>query len=450
MKNINEGHTTNGKRKRQREAKLRNRERSSIMKRIIMNNDSTQTKMIQPLHILSNHEYNNIKKNNIQVRNMKSVSGTSTHSQNITIFEVTEEDIGINLKKHFNVLSQKNVINVSMVKRKFVTISMELSELNNSDNSIKYIGTSPVNSSGMILLMIATYNELCKKEENVNTYMNLFQRLRYPIGSNGNKNYHHGTKGRNYGVGLVAKYKKDKNGLSFGTYAEKLQGQEQMSPSYLDIGKIREQESSRSYELYKIIDKLMSASLKKPLEILPHLHKNIMIVGDSIKSQLKELPSQVVDELNLEELRSYISAQFNLNSVTHVAHTELDQSSTVIYVPQQNPFYPKYYFEFILNHFTAIQINLIPGTTIVYSSHLLVHRQISSIMRHLSIKKQHKKKYNVYMIPPNSSKKDILHDSSPQERNFINISAYFNKRLYESIQKSLRRLSKYEKEEKSL
>ena len=162
MKNINEEYTTNGKQKRQREAKLRNRERSSIMKRIILNNDSTQTKMLQPLHILSNHEYNTIKKNNIQVRNMKSVSGTSIHSQNITIFEITEVDIGINLKKHFNIFSQKNVINVSLVKRKFVTISMEMSELNNSDNSIKYIGTSPVNSSGMILLMIATYNELCK------------------------------------------------------------------------------------------------------------------------------------------------------------------------------------------------------------------------------------------------------------------------------------------------
>ena len=78
----------------------------------------------------------------------------------------------------------------------------------------------------------------------------------------------------------------------------------------------------------------MSASLKKSLEIILYLHKNIMLVGDSIKSHLKELLQQLVDELNLEEVRSYISAQFNVNSVTHVAHTELDQSSTVIYVPQ--------------------------------------------------------------------------------------------------------------------
>ena len=73
---------------------------------------------------------------------------------------------------------------------------MKLYKLDNSDNFMKFIGTSPVNSSGMILLMIATHNELCKEEKNINTYVNLFQRLRYPIGLNGNKNYHHGTKGR--------------------------------------------------------------------------------------------------------------------------------------------------------------------------------------------------------------------------------------------------------------
>ena len=120
---------------------------------------------------------------------MKSVSANSTHTtQNITTFQITEEDIGINLKRHFNIFLQKNVVNVALVKRKFVTISMKLYKLDKSDNFIKFIGTSPVNSSGIILLMIATHNELCKEEGIFNTYMNLFQRLRCPIGSNGNKN----------------------------------------------------------------------------------------------------------------------------------------------------------------------------------------------------------------------------------------------------------------------
>ena len=84
MENINEEHTTNVKQKRQREAKLRNKEQSSIIERIVLNT-----------------------------------------------FEITEEDIGINLKKNFNIFSQKNVVNVLLVKRKFVTISMKMSKLNN-------------------------------------------------------------------------------------------------------------------------------------------------------------------------------------------------------------------------------------------------------------------------------------------------------------------------------
>ena len=107
MKNVNEEYTTNVKQKHQREAKLHKKEQSSIMKRIVLNNDSTQIKVLQPLHILSNHEYNIIKKNNIQVWNMKSVSTNSTHTQNIITFQITEEDIGINLNRHFNIFSQK-------------------------------------------------------------------------------------------------------------------------------------------------------------------------------------------------------------------------------------------------------------------------------------------------------------------------------------------------------
>ena len=85
-------------------------------------------------------------------------------------------------------------------------------------------------------------------------------------------------------------------------------------------------------------------------------------------------------------------------------------------------------------------LNLIPGTTIIYSSHLLVHRQISSTMRRLSVKKQHKKKTDIYIIQPNKYMKNDSHEEKYPNNTFINISAYFNKRLYENIKKSLTRI----------
>ena len=85
------------------------------------------------------------KKNNIKLQDMKTVSTQSAHSGNITIFRITEENVGVNIRKQFNIQSQKNVINVSLVKKQFITISMKISELDRTDKTIKFVGTTPKN-----------------------------------------------------------------------------------------------------------------------------------------------------------------------------------------------------------------------------------------------------------------------------------------------------------------
>ena len=129
MKSINEENKTNVKRKRRRNARLRKKIRTSIMNNVVLDSEQTQIKALQPLHILSNHEYNLIKKNNIKLQDMKTVSTQSAHSGNITIFRITEENVGVNIRKQFNIQSQKNVLNVSLVKKQFITISMKISDL---------------------------------------------------------------------------------------------------------------------------------------------------------------------------------------------------------------------------------------------------------------------------------------------------------------------------------
>ena len=81
------------------------------MNDVVLDSEQTQIKALQPLHILSNHEYNLIKKNNIKLQDMKTVSTQSAHSGNITIFRITEENVGVNIRKQFNIQSQKNVLN---------------------------------------------------------------------------------------------------------------------------------------------------------------------------------------------------------------------------------------------------------------------------------------------------------------------------------------------------
>ena len=78
----------------------------------------------------------------------------------------------------------------------------------------------------MILLLIVTHENTFSQQEKTNQYLDMFWKKRYSIGSGGIKNYHHGTIGESYGVGLVAKYRIDEIGLSFGEYVEKDNSQE--------------------------------------------------------------------------------------------------------------------------------------------------------------------------------------------------------------------------------
>lgn len=421
MTNSNRNSRITKKCQRRRNGRQMRRQRKLAEQKIIKSIDKEES--THPFHILSDCEYNKISKNNIVLQNLKFVQVQSPQLRRLTIYKIERKNVGENIQHHFNILSRTNVIDLSQVKRRFMTMTMPVSDFLSAHNSIHFHGVEPANSSGMILLSIATYCDTLEDEQNMDEVVDLFRKSRYSIVVNGKDNYHHCTMGESYGVGLVAKYIKDENGLSFGTYANKQKLQSKNDTSILNT----------------IMDRLIYLSLKKPLDIIPNLHKNIWILGRSMKNHLKETLQKNPQMCNFGEIRSYMSSQFNINSVTHIPHTELDQSSTIIYVPQQNSFHQKYYFEFVLNHFTSIQICLKPGTSIIYTSCLLVHRQISSHMTKMSNTIRQKKIQNSSAIIP---KRNANHRNNIQlqESNFINISAYFNKRLFENIKKSLSRI----------
>ena len=295
--------------------------------------------MIHPFHILSVSEYNKIRKNNITLDNLKIINNKARKSRLLTIHRIHMENIGENLQKHLIVSSQNNVIDISRVKRRFMTMTMHVNNYKKIQHLVEFLGVEPPESSGMILLSIATYNKAFNKGQNMDQEVEIFRSNRYNIGSNSKDHYHNCTVGESYGVGLVAKYSKDENDLSFGIYANKKKMQSIKNPS----------------RLFNFMDGLIKVSLEMPLRMIPNLFKNVMIVGHSLKNNLKFSLKRKLQTCKLEEIRSYMSSQFNINSVTHIPHTELDHSSTIIYVPQQAASNQKYYFEFVLNHFTSIQ-----------------------------------------------------------------------------------------------
>ena len=121
----------------------------------------------------------------------------------------------------------------------------------------------------------------------------------------------------------------------------------------------------------------MNLSLKLPKRIIPNIYRNISVVGNAVKDHLRKRNHLESHITNFDTIPSYISSQFNINATTKYPHTEFDQSSTVIFVPNQATYSNDFFFEFRFNHFSSIRINLQRGISLIYSAYLLVHRQIS-------------------------------------------------------------------------
>ena len=72
--------------------------------------------------------------------------------------------------------------------------------------------------------------------------------------------------------------------------------------------------------------------------------------------------------------KHYISAHFNVNAKTKVAHTELDMVYTLLGVPNQtNETTISFFFQVTGQH--NLWFNMNAGFNILYSAHLLTHRQ---------------------------------------------------------------------------
>ena len=117
------------------------------------------------MHVLSNHEYAKIKDNNIILENVKFVTTqTGKRTNQHTVYTVSDKNIGKNVKKYIKPLTHDNVIHVKRIKRRFITVTTEVCSKVLQEKRIKLIGYTATNSSGMMLLMISTFDDKIAKE----------------------------------------------------------------------------------------------------------------------------------------------------------------------------------------------------------------------------------------------------------------------------------------------
>ena len=295
-------------------------------------------KPVHPVHVLSKHEFAKIEDNNIVLEDLKCTiikSGKRTNKQKI--YTVNGKNIGKNLRTHIKPNTHDNIVRLDRIKKRFITVTTRVCPNIIDDDRIELIGHVPENSSGMILLMISTFNDQIRNEQNVDEIVEIFRKCHKPIKVGNNSDYHFGTSGETYGVGFVAKYNVDQNGYSFEPYARK--------DSFFSNNHIA--------ECNKIMEHLLNLSLKLPKQLIPNIYRNTSVVGYAVKDHLRKRNHLESHITNFDTIPSYISSQFNINATTKYPHTEFDQSSTVIFVPNQATYSNDFFLSFGL--ITSVQ-----------------------------------------------------------------------------------------------
>ena len=374
--------------------------------------------MKHPLCVLTKTEFDDIVSNNVTVRDfIPLMIDFSLKKVRQTFFKVSRDDIGVNIAPHLKILKNDNLLCLSAVERNFLSITTEIDSTLRNDNMICLLGDSVPNSSNMVLLFLATYNKDVPKKSNLKKNASLFRQNRFNINGNGTSGNHFGSSGESYGIGFVPKYRQNKFGLTFGQYAEKK----------------RKTDHVETYgKMNQVMLEYLHEAKTLPCSIISRIDEKMMVFNTATRRFL----SSVFTDVTLEKLRKkdtgiepFMSSQININVTTLIPHTELDVSSTLIYIPVQTTknHEMEYGFEIKFNHFTSMTIKLIEGTTLLYSAYMVTHRQIKL---NQTSPKSTPTETNMYINKSQASK---------SKEEFINISTYYSTRLYSHIKTSVQR-----------
>ena len=199
--------------------------------------------------------------------------------------------------------------------------------------------------------MIATSSKTLDKKSTVTSLVDLFRKYRYSINKSFSMASHYLTTGEIYGLGLVAKYRIDDKYKSFGTYANKVESIEES-----DLKRMRD-----------LIGYYLNNSFSRIRKIIPTLPNSSFLPSEAINDILQTTYSNEIEqEVSGERRNITLSTQLNINVTTQIEHTELDNSLTIIYIPNQPNDKSNFQFEFTINSFKKLQIMLHPGVTIYF------------------------------------------------------------------------------------
>lgn len=264
------------------------------------------------------------------------------------------------------------------------------------DPNITFIPHETEEDDYVLLMMYVsntTTSNLLQKPpiwENTRDLAQLKKFKKSTIKSNKN-NHHYGSTGECYSFGLRNAYSRNHcNNITITNYA----GDE-----------IKTMQHYQNY-IWENFGLVFQSFDQKISDISRYLNISCKSMEFQCKeTQLSSFLTNNYNKRNMANTRSMLSGNINVNARTRDIHCEKDITYTTIHVPNQQENDAFIVFEFQLNIFFSLKIQVLQNSSFTYSAYCLAHRQIYT-----------------------------------NGENCMNLSTYSTKRLYNNYRLSLKRL----------
>ena len=258
---------------------------------------------------------------------------------------------------------------VSKTKQNYLLVLTRCAELMSFEDVILVKpDDAEVEADDFAVLLLAVHRDNGASDDNLCTleHIILAGKAKQSIRDKEGKK-HHGSGGKEYGFGLVGKFKKleDNKGMSYGEYAIKN----------------TKQASEASNKIREIVRRELVVAVKTVESVIPRVYTTTSIAVSALVENSRKAgeltgASLAPDLLHSEEgnfcAAPVLSGYFNVDATTKVAHTECDVSYTIITVPKQNHLTPdtQFVFQFMFDETNVLNLALEEGTTLLYSGFL--------------------------------------------------------------------------------
>jgi hypothetical protein len=324
-----------------------------------------------PLIVLSTETFNRIKDNSIILTEMNREQSTSQNSSDGGTTRFIIKSAGCNVTCLVNEVWCKGRSLDSEQQKKInggylILLCEVIEQCLTSDKRITFIRKGIEEATNYVLLMIFNFensnaidegDDLLHYWDNSKDLCNLQRFKKSTIKKN--LNHHYGSAGECYSFGLRNNFSRSDCGkITITNYKG---------------DNVEIMEDYKKY-LWDTMNRAFSTFNK----VIPGYVKYLNLTSKMMYQQSKTNVLNSIIEINMDNPSNMLTGNININATTCDIHCEMDVTYTTIHVPKQTEISAYIVFEFQINHFISITLDVMQNATLTYSAYCLGHRQVAT------------------------------------------------------------------------